>query len=111
MDVVVTRIGGRARLLRNTTATGNHWLAIRLRGRRSNRDGMCAMVHVTGASGREQWNRVTTATGYASSSDPAAHFGMGADRAARTIAIQWPSGVKQQLTGVGCDRYLTVEEP
>ncbi len=60
----------------------NHFLAVRLRGRRSNRDGIGAMIHVTGGSGRSQWNRVTTAVGYGSSSDRTVFFGMGQDTAA-----------------------------
>ena len=111
VDVVVSRIGGRARLLRNTSPANNHWLALRLTGRRSNRDGIGAMVQLTGGNGREQWNRVTTAVGYASSSDRTVFFGMGAETVAKTIEIQWPSGVRQRLSNVACDRYLTVEEP
>ena len=82
VDVVVTRIGEAARLLRNTSITANHWIGIRLRGTRSNRQGLGAMVRVTAASGRKQWNRVTTAVGYASSSDPALVFGLGDDTSA-----------------------------
>lgn len=111
VDAVVSRIGERAELFRNRSQTGNHWLAVRLRGRGGNRDGLGAMVHVTGASGREQWNRVTTSTGYGCSSEPVAHFGMGKDAMAASVEIHWPGGKRQRLAGVACDRYLTVEEP
>jgi enediyne biosynthesis protein E4 len=110
VDVVVSRIGERAAVLRNTSPAGNHYLAVRLRGRRSNRDGLGAMVHITGASGRQQWNRVTTAVGYGSSSERTAFFGMGQDRTA-SIEVLWPSGVRQNLRNVACDRYLLLEEP
>ncbi len=111
VDVAVSRIGEPAEVLHNVSGAGNQWLALRLRGRRSNRDGIGAWVHVTGASGREQWNRVTTATGYGSSSDPSVHFGMGRDTAAKSVEILWPSGVGQTLRDVACGRYRTVEEP
>jgi hypothetical protein len=110
VDAVVSRIGEPALLLHNISAR-NHWIALRLRGRRSNRDGIGAMVRVAGASGREQWNRVTTAAGYASSSDRTVYFGMGPDRSAKTIEILWPSGVRQSLHDIPCDRLLEVEEP
>ena len=110
VDAVVSRIGETAAVFRNTTSTTNHFLAVRLRGHRSNRDGIGAMVHVTGRSGRAQWNRVTTAVGYGSSSDRTVYFGMGEDRAA-TIEILWPSGVRQTQAEVQCDRYWTFEEP
>jgi hypothetical protein len=111
VDAVVSRIGETPLLLRNTSAPQSHWLGLRLRGRRSNRDGIGAMIHVTGAFGAEQWNRVTTAAGYASSSDRVAHFGMGASERARSVEILWPSGTRQTLRDVACDRYLTVDEP
>src|SRR6185369_6751344 len=111
VDVVVSRIGERAAIFRNTSAGRNHYLAVHLRGRRSNRDGIGAMVHVTGSSGRQQWNRVTTAVGYGSSSDSTAYFGMAQDAVAASIEIVWPSGTHQQQANVRCDRYLTFEEP
>jgi hypothetical protein len=111
VDIVVTRIGARAALLRNTSPARNHWLALRLRGRRSNRDGIGAMIRVAGATSRSQWNRVTASTGYASSSDRTVFFGMGADLTAQSIEIVWPSGARQRLENVACDRYLTLEEP
>jgi hypothetical protein len=110
VDIVVTRIGESALVLRNTSPAQNHWIVLRLRGKRSNRQGLGALVQVS-SSGREQWNRVTTATGYASSSDPALFFGMGKDRIASKITIRWPSGSSQTLENVACDRYLTVDEP
>jgi enediyne biosynthesis protein E4 len=110
VDAIVSRIGGRAEVFRNVSASGNHWLALQLRGRRSNRDGIGALIRVVTAS-REQWNRVTTATGYGSSSDRTAFFGTGKDSLAKVIEISWPSGVRQKLEHVAVDRYLTIEEP
>jgi hypothetical protein len=110
VDAVVTRIGEPARLFRNSSTTTNQWIGIRLRGTRSNRQGLGATVHVTGASGRQQWNRVTTAVGYASSSDPTLMFGMGPDKSAKQIEIRWPSGSIQALTNVACGKYITVTE-
>ena len=109
IDVVVTRIGQTPLLLRNTSAPRNHWLGFRLEGRRSNRDGIGAVVHVRTAAG-EQWNHVTTAVGYAAASDVRVHFGLGAERRAK-VEIRWPGGVVQRMDDVACDRYLTVREP
>ena len=111
VDAVVSRIGERAELFRNTSPARNHWLAVQLHGRRSNRDGIGAMIHVATASGGEQWNRVTTATGYGSSSDRTVFFGTGRESVAKSIEILWPSGVRQNLENVKADRYLTIDEP
>ena len=111
VDAAVSRIDERAELFRNTSATGNHWLALRLKGRRSNRDGLGTLVHVVGASGREQWNRATTSTGYGCSSDRTVFFGMGKDASAKSIEIRWPGGAQQVMKDVAGDRYLTIDEP
>lgn len=110
IDVVVTRLGEPPVLLRNTMGAANHWIALRLTGSRSSRDAIGARVHLVSASG-EQWNHVTRAVGYASSSDPAAHFGLGKDAVAKLIEIDWPSGAKQRLENVKADGYLSVREP
>ncbi len=68
------------------------------------------MIRVRGGAGAEQWNRVTTAVGYGSSSDRVAHFGMGADTRAVEIEIQWPGGGRQMLKDMAVDRVLDVEE-
>ncbi len=44
IDVVVSRLGERPLLLRNTSARDNHWIGITLVGRSSNRDGIGALV-------------------------------------------------------------------
>jgi hypothetical protein len=69
------------------------------------------MVVVTGASGRRQWNRATTAVGYGSSSDRTVFFGMGADAVAVSVEVAWPSGAHQTERNVACDRHLDLVEP
>jgi hypothetical protein len=54
VDVVVTRLNEKPPLLENVSPTTGHWIARRLVGTRSNRDGIGAMVHTPTAAG-EQW--------------------------------------------------------
>ena len=111
VDAVVTRLNDRAEVLRNVSPSANHWLAFRLKGRRSNRDAIGARIHLVGASGKEQWNHVTTSTGLGCSSDKTVYFGLSGDRAARLVEIQWPGGTVQRLRDVAANRYVSVEEP
>ncbi len=111
IDAVVTRLDGPAELFRNTSPAPNYWLGLRLVGKRSNRDGIGARIHVVGASGREQYNHVTTSVGFACSSDRVVHFGLGMDSSARLVEIFWPSGTHQRLNNVAGGRVITVEEP
>lgn len=111
VDVIVTAIGSEARLFRNVTPTTNHWLAFRLRGTKSNRDGIGARVRVTLPSGKTLFNHATTSVGYASSSEPLVRFGLGGEDRAKTVEIMWPSGTIQHLTDVAAGRVVAVQEP
>jgi hypothetical protein len=50
IDAVVTTLDGPVKLFHNITAGAGHWLAVRLRGTRSNRQGLGAGVSVTASS-------------------------------------------------------------
>ncbi|MEO8370599.1 MAG: CRTAC1 family protein, partial [Candidatus Solibacter sp.] len=109
IDAVVTRINEKPLFLRNTGASGNHWLGLKLEGRRVNRDGIGAWIKLTTPAG-SQWNQVTTSVGYASSSDVRVHFGLGTARRA-TVEIHWPGGQLQQVGEIEADRYQTIKQP
>jgi peptidoglycan hydrolase-like protein with peptidoglycan-binding domain len=111
MDIIVTTLGGPPKLFHNISESGNHWLILALAGRRSNRMGLGARIKLTAAGGAAQWNEATASIGYAGSSDPRVHFGLGAAASAAEIEIRWPSGIHQVLRNVPADRVLTVEEP
>ena len=111
VDVVVTVLGGQVKLFRNISETGNHWILLKLVGTKSNRMGIGAQIHITTEDGRSQWNQVTTAVGYTSSSDSRVHFGLGTNQHIKDIEIRWPSGIRQTLHDVAADRILTIEEP
>jgi hypothetical protein len=110
VDVVVTAIGSEAALFRNVTANGNHWLAFKLRGTKSNRDGIGARIKLTLADGRTLYNHATTSVGYASSSERIVRFGLGEANAAREVEIAWPGGIVQKLANVSAGRIVEVRE-
>ncbi|PYU56344.1 MAG: CRTAC1 family protein [Acidobacteria bacterium] len=110
VDVVISAIGSPAELLYNTSTGGNHWIAIETVGSKSNRDGIGTRIKLTGESGLVQYNEVTTAGSYASSSDKRAHFGLGRDSLVKEIELRWPSGTLQVLRNVKADQILKVTE-
>ena len=109
IDAVVTRLNEPPLVLWNLNESGN-WIEFRLIGSRSNRDGIGAAVHITATAG-QQWNRVTTSTGYGASSDRIAHFGLGDATIVSNVEIRWPSGKIQRLSAVPANQILTVQEP
>ena len=111
MDLVVTALGAPVSVFRNITETPNHWLLIKLVGTKSNRMGIGAKIRIATGDGRTLYNEATNSTGYAASSDPRVHFGLGNSRVVKEIDIRWPSGVRQVLHDVTADRILEVTEP
>jgi enediyne biosynthesis protein E4 len=110
IDAVVTRIHEPPLVLRNVSDRANHWLTLKLIGRKSNRTGIGTLVSLTTGIG-SQVNHATTAVGYASASDIEVHFGRGPETSARTIEIEWPGGTKQRLTNVRGNRIVAITEP
>jgi enediyne biosynthesis protein E4 len=111
MDLVVSALGAPVKIFRNVTATSNHWILLKLVGTKSNRMGIGAQIRIKTDDGRTIYNEATTSTGYAASSDPRVHFGLGRSRVIREIEVRWPSGMRQLLHDVTADRILEVTEP
>ena len=111
LDIVVTSLAERPRILLNSADNGHHWVMLDLRGQRSNRDAVGAMVKVTTASGRILHNHVSPSVGFMSTSDRRVHFGLGQESAVQSIEIRWPSGTMQELKHPGIDRVLEIDEP
>ncbi len=105
LDLVVSALGGPAKLFRNVTDDEGAWLAVRAVGTRSNRDALGAVVRV---AGQTRW--VGSASGYASSSRRPLQFGLGQARGAVSIEIDWPSGLEQSVRGVSPKQLVTVTE-
>jgi hypothetical protein len=111
VDMVVSVLNGPVKLFHNTSPVKNHWIALALTGTKSNRMGLGAQVHITTDDGQQQWNEVTTAVGYACSSDPRVHFGLGSNARIKQLEIRWPSGRKQVMMNVEADRIVSIQEP
>ena len=110
IDVVVSAIGDHAELLYNTTTNNNHWILLQTIGVKSNRDGIGTRIKLTGESGLVQYNHVTTAGSFASSSDKRVHFGLGRDTRIKEIELRWTSGRTQVLQNVKVDQILKITE-
>jgi len=111
LDLVVTSLNEKPRILMNSADNGNHWLMFKLTGTRSNRDAIGAKIKLTTPSGRTLSNHVTVSVGFMSSSDRRVHFGLGPETKAASVEIRWPSGVVQRLTDVPADRIVELVEP
>jgi hypothetical protein len=110
VDVVVSVLNGPAHLFRNVTADAGHWLAVKLVGTRSNRDGLGAELQAVLPDGTVLYNHATTSVGYASSSEPLVRFGLGKYAKLRELRISWPGGGAQVVQDVAADRVVEIRE-
>jgi len=129
-DVVISSLHAPATLLRNDSPrAGRHWLTVRLRGTKSNRDGVGARITVRmpSPSGLDRAGgsdgvgdpaspppilvrEIHTGQSYMSQSDLPAHFGLGAAAAVPELTVRWPSGSVTRLTNVKADQVLDIVE-
>lgn len=109
LDVLINNNEGAAVLLTNNGGNRNHWITLRLRGTKSNRSALGAVVHIESASGK-QWNTVHTGSSYCSESELALTFGLGQDKTVSKISVTWPSGAHQQFQNVPVNQFLTIDE-
>ncbi|HSB14214.1 MAG TPA: CRTAC1 family protein [Bryobacteraceae bacterium] len=109
LDVLITTNSGPALLFRNDVSSGNQSIRFRLEGRKSNRDGIGAVVQVFDASGM-QMQMVKSGSSYLSSSDKSLTFGVGSRTHVDRVAIFWPSGRADEFRKLAAGKtYLCVE--
>lgn len=111
VDVLVSVNNGPPLLLKNTSAQGNHWLGIRLIGKRANADAIGARI--TWKAGPLKRSRLRTGGGsYLASHDPRDVLGIGQQSKIDLLEIRWPlpSVRVDTFTDVPVDRYITIVE-
>jgi hypothetical protein len=111
IDIVITNLDAGPTLLRNDGGNARHWLTVSLRGTRSNRDGIGAVVTVVDDQHRSRSAICSTASSYQSGSDRRVHFGLGDAKGVQRVEVRWPSGTVQVVKDVATDRILEIVEP
>ena len=111
VDVLVTVNGGAPLLLKNVAAQGNHWLGLRLIGKKANPDAVGARI--IWQAGDLKRSRLKTGGGsYLSSHDPREVLAIGSRTKIDRLEIHWPqpSGRIETFTDLPIDRYITIVE-
>jgi len=110
LDLLVMTNGGPAHLYRNDGGNRNSWIAFKLEGQVSNRDGIGAKVRVF-AGGRTQTQFVKSGSGYLSQNQLPLVFGLGTVSNVEKVEVFWPSGVHQILGPYPARRRYKIREP
>lgn len=109
LDIVYTNYKAGPTLLRNESTTGKR-VVFALQGTASNRYGVGATVSVT-TGNLHQVRQLVVARGVLSSSEPVLHFGLGDAKRVDHLTVDWPSGIRQEFTGLEAGRKYTITEP
>jgi enediyne biosynthesis protein E4 len=111
VDVLISVNNGAPVLLRNNAGKGNHWLGVRLVGKKSNPDAIGAAI--TYQAGDLKRRRVKVGGGsYLSSHDPRMVLGLGKRETIDCLEVKWPlpGGTTQRFKDLPIDRYITIVE-
>ncbi len=107
-DLVVANNNGPARLLLNQAGQSASWLGLRLLT--GKRDALGARVRLERSGGRRLLRRVHSDGSYAAAGDPRVLFGLGEDRRAGPVRVEWPDGSLEEWTGLPAGRYTTLRQ-
>ena len=109
MDLLVFNCNQSVTLLRNDGGNANNWLAIKLIGTQSNRDGIGARIRII-TEGNVRIAEVQSAASYLSANDLRVIFGLGEKKVVDKIEVHWPSGSKQTLANIKANQLIKITE-
>jgi hypothetical protein len=116
LDVLLTEVGGRPRLLRNDQALGHHWLRVRLAGTSCNRDAIGALVELAwrpdgpGGALVVQRRQVAPTRSYLSAMELPLTMGLGRGARVESLRVRWPGGGVQDVAVDRVDTTITVRQ-
>ena len=111
VDVLISCNNEAPMLLRNNIGSKNHWLGIKLVGKKANIDAVGARLSYQ--TGEVKRSRMKVGGGsYLSSHDPRLVLGLGQATKIDWLEVNWPqpSGLTQRFTNLPIDRYVTLRE-
>ncbi|HEY6267443.1 MAG TPA: CRTAC1 family protein [Candidatus Acidoferrum sp.] len=109
MSAVISNMNAPPMLLVNDVRNGNHWIAFRTIGSKSNRDGIGAKVTVKTGT-RTLVDEVRSGSSYISNSDMRVHFGLGSAAKIDWVQVRWPIGLVERFENLPVDAIHTLKE-
>ena len=109
ISAVISNMNAPPMLLVNDVRNGNHWIAFRTVGSKSNRDGIGAKITMK-AGARTFVDEVRSGSSFDSSSDMRVHFGLGEMTKIDSVQVRWPSGLVERFENLKVDMIQTLKE-
>ena len=107
-DLVVNNFSAAPSVYRNRAEGAR--VRLELRGTRSNRGGVGAILEATTEQGI-QARAVHPGNGFMSSNETALTLGLGNARRIESLVVQWPSGAVQRLSAIDAGQRVVIVEP
>jgi hypothetical protein len=96
LDVIVANQNNQLLIYKNTVREDYNWIAVELRGSKSNASAIGSIVTVYW-NGQEQRQVLSGGMGFSSQNQRRLHFGLGKSSKVDKIEILWPSGIVQEV--------------
>jgi hypothetical protein len=109
VDVVILNSRREPTILRNDSPSKGHWLQVRLKGVKTNRDGIGARVKVVSGD-LTLIDEVHSGRGYQSHYGTRLYFGLGNRDKVDRIEVRWIGGGVDIIENIGVDQLLTITE-
>lgn len=107
--ILKNRNAPQLRILRNAMKDLGHSFTFRLRGVKSNRDGIGAAITVESGTLR-QTKYLQAGSGFLAQHSKEVFFGVGKQEGAVRAVIRWPSGLSQEFNGLPVNHRIEIEE-
>jgi len=109
LDLAISCNRGSLILLRADGAEAGNWIKVSLEGKKSNRQGIGALVRVS-AGGHTYLQTLGSQGSYLSQHATPLHFGLGNAKSVDRIEVHWPSGRRQAVDHPGIRKLLHLKE-
>jgi Flp pilus assembly protein TadD/peroxiredoxin len=107
--ILKNRTAPQLRILQNAMAEIGDSICFRLRGTKSNRDGIGASITVQSSAPR-QTKYLQAGTGFLSQHSKELFFGLGKSSGPISATVRWPSGLTQTFENIPANHRLSLEE-
>lgn len=112
-SLIIANQNGKAVFLETIQKNKNQWIGFKFRGTKSNRDGWGAKVVIEfkdKINDKRLTRELEPLNSYSAQSEDRLLIGLGERPLIKSIAIEWPSGIKQYITQFHLNQYNLVVE-
>jgi len=107
--ILKNRTSPQLRILRNELALRNASIGFALKGTRSNRDAIGAVVELETSAGRQR-SMLRAGSGFLTQNSKLLTFGLGSAEGSISATVHWPNGTTQRFENLPANHRIQVEE-